>query len=149
MNIVSTSKFRSGVVAAVLVVALFSPVCQAQDVGSLVEINVPFAFETASGQQFNPGVYVLRVENVHTVLIQGTSKTGFIVAGVADNGERAKRGKATFLRYGKHYVLGEITVAGNSRRLQLMSSKMANRLQIATGNAAPGRVELALLGTAR
>lgn len=147
MSIFSMNKFHAGFVAAVLAVATFSPACHAQDVGTLVEINVPFAFETASGQQFNPGVYVLRVESVHTLLIRGTSKTGFVVASMVDNGEPMKTGKATFLRYGNHYVLGGISVAGNSHRLQLISQKMATRWQIATGNAAPAQVELALLAT--
>lgn len=149
MSIVSRSKFRAGFVAAVFAVATLSPICHAQDVGTLVEINVPFAFETASGQQFNPGVYILRAENVHTLLIQGPSKAGFVATSVVDNGQPAKACKATFLKYGNQYVLGEISFEGNSRRLELISSKMANRLQIATGKAAPTQVELALLGTPR
>jgi hypothetical protein len=116
MNILSTSKFRAGLFAAVLAVAPLSPALHAQDVGMIGKMNVPFAFETTSGHHFNPGVYSIRMDSPHTMLIRGDSDSALTMAAIEDNGQPAKNGKATFRRYGSQYFLSEITVAGRSRR---------------------------------
>ena len=52
-------KVPAGLIAAVLAVASSAPAAQAQDVGFAAKMNVPFAFQTASGQHFAPGVYTI------------------------------------------------------------------------------------------
>ena len=73
MSTLSISKFRAGLFAAVLAVAPLSPALHGQDVGMFAKMNVPFAFETASGHHFAPGVYSVRMESLHTLLIRGDS----------------------------------------------------------------------------
>ena len=73
MSTLSISKFRAGLFAAVLAVAPLSPALHGQDVGMVAKVNVPFAFETASGHRFAPGVYSVRMEGLHTLLIRGDS----------------------------------------------------------------------------
>ena len=49
----------AGLIAAILAVATSAPAAQAQDAGFAAKVNVPFAFQTASGQHFAPGVYTI------------------------------------------------------------------------------------------
>jgi len=148
MNTLSISKFRSGLFAAVLAVAPWAPALQGQDVGMIANVNVPFAFETSSGHHFAPGLYSIKMENVHTLLIRGTSDVALTPATAEDNAQPAKTGKATFRRYGNQYFLTGITVQGASRSLHFDKSKSELRMQIAAGKTTPTNVEVALSGTA-
>ena len=149
MKALSISNFRTGLCAAVLALAPLSPALHSQDVGMLAKVNVPFGFETASGHQFNPGVYTVRMENEHTMLIKGATESGMTMTTVVDNAEPAASGKAIFHRYGNRYFLSEITVAGHSRRLEFQPSKTERQLQIANGKTAPTTVDVAVLDASR
>ena len=109
---------------------------------------MPFAFQTASGHHFNPGIYSIKMENVHTLLIRGDSDVALTSAIAEDNAQPAKTGRATFRRYGNEYFLTEITVQGESRSIDFDKSKEEKRVQIAAGDVAPANVEVALLRTA-
>jgi hypothetical protein len=145
MSTLSISKFRAGLFAAVLAVAPLSPALHGQDVGMFAKMNVPFAFETASGHHFAPGVYSVRMESLHTLLVKGDSDSALTMTTLEDNGQVAKTGKATFHRYGNQYFLSEITVAGKSRQIHFAKSKAENRAQIAAEKTPATNVELALL----
>ena len=148
MSTLLISKFRAGLFAAVLAVAPLSSALHGQDVGMFARMNVPFAFETASGQHFAPGVYSVRMESLHTLLIRGDSASGLTMTTLEDNGQTAKTGKATFHKYGNQYFLSEITVAGKSRRIYFAKSK-AESQEIAAEKTPSTNVELALLDTTR
>jgi hypothetical protein len=147
MSTLSISKFRAGLFAAVLAVAPLTPALHGQDVGMFAKMNVPFAFETASGHHFAPGVYSVRMENLHTLLIRGDSDSALTMTTLEDNGQVAKTGEATFHRYGNQYFLSEITVAGRSRQIHFAKSKAENRAQIAAEKTPATNVELALMET--
>jgi hypothetical protein len=147
MSTLSISKFRAGLFAAVLAVAPLSPALHGQDVGMFAKMNVPFAFETASGHHFAPGVYSVRMESLHTLLVKGDSDSALTMTTLEDNGQVAKTGEATFHRYGNQYFLSEITVAGKSRQIHFAKSKAENRAQIAAEKTPATNVELALLET--
>jgi len=147
MSTLSISKFRAGLFAAVLAVAPLSPALHGQDVGMFAKMNVPFAFETASGHHFAPGVYSVRMESLHTLLIRGDSDSALTMSTLEDNGQVAKTGEATFHKYGNQYFLSEITVAGKSRQIHFAKSKAENRAQIAAEKTPATNVELALLET--
>ncbi len=147
MKTLSISKFRAGLFAAVLAVAPLSPALHGQDVGMVAKINVPFAFETASGHHFAPGVYSVRMDSLHTLLIRGDSDSALTMTSVEDNGQTAKTGKATFRKYGNQYFLSEITVAGRSRQIHFAKSRAENRAQIAAEKNPATYVDLALLET--
>jgi hypothetical protein len=149
MSTLSISKFRAGFFAAVLAVAPLSPALHGQDVGMVATINVPFAFETASGHHFAPGVYSVRMEGPAILLIKGRSDSGLTMTKVEDNRRVAKTGYATFRKYGNQYFLNEITVAGRSRELHFAKSKAEGLAQIAAEKTPPTNVELALLETTR
>jgi hypothetical protein len=147
MKTLSISKFRAGLFAAVLAVAPLSPALHGQDLGMVAKVNVPFAFETASGHHFAPGVYSVKMESGHTLLIRGDSDSALTMTTVEDNGQAAATGKATFRKYGNQYFLAEITVAGRSRSLHFAESKTEKRAEIAAEKNPPANVELALLET--
>ncbi len=149
MSTLLISKFRAGLFAAVLAVAPLSPALHGQDVGIFAKMNVPFAFETASGHHCAPGVYSVRMESLHTLLIRSDSDSALTMTTLEDNGQMAKTGKATFRKYGNQYFLSEITVAGRSRQIHFAKSKAENRAQIAAEKIPPTNVELALLETTR
>jgi hypothetical protein len=139
----TTSKFRASLFAGVLAVAASSPMTHAQDVGMLGQVNVPFAFETAS-QHFTAGVYKIRMENEHILLVQGKSGSGLVMTTTDNDPEPAATSKATFRKYGDQYFLGDISIAGRSRHLHFVASKTEGQLRIGH-KTAPSGVELAIL----
>jgi hypothetical protein len=145
----SILKFRASLFAAFLAVAAMAPASYAQDAGVIAKVNVPFAFETASGQHFNAGVYTVRMETTGMTLIRGLSKSGFAPTMVEDDAQPAKSGKAKFRKYGNEYFLTEISMRGSSRRLTFRPSKAERHLQIAQNNPVPSSVEVALLESTR
>ena len=149
MSTLSTLKFRVSIFAAVLAFVSLSPASHAQDVGMIGQVNVPFAFETGSGHHFDAGVYTIRMENQHTLLIKGQSDSGLTVSSVEDNAQPATKSKATFRKYGDRYFLGEISIAGKSRQLHFQPSKAESQLQIAGNATAATDVEVAMLHNTR
>ncbi len=148
MSTFSMSKIPATVIAAVLALASLAPALHAQDSGFIVKVNVPFAFEIATGQYFTPGVYTIHMDSAQSMIVQGTSKSGLAITQLANDGKPAKKGKAVFTRYGEKYFLREVWVTGNSSHLLCNESKAERRLQVAA-NQGPTNVQLALLETAR
>jgi hypothetical protein len=139
----TTSKFRTSLLAGVLAVIASSPMTQAQDVGMVGQVNVPFAFEIAS-QHFTAGVYKIRMENDHILRVQGKSGSGLVMTAMDNEREPAAASKATFRKYGDQYFLGDISIAGRSRHLHFAASKTEGQLRIGK-KTAPTGVELAVL----
>ena len=63
-------KVPAGLIAAVLAVASSAPAVQAQDAGFAAKMNVPFAFQTASGQHFAPGIYTISMNGPQAIVIR-------------------------------------------------------------------------------
>ncbi len=145
MRTLTMLKVPAGLIAAVLAVVSLAPAAQAQDIpGFAARMNVPFAFETSTGQHFNPGVYTIRMNGQETLLIRGTTSAGLMMIQMASDGLPAARGKAVFTHYGDSYFLRAVWVAGNNSHLICGRSKGERELQVATGKN-PSAVELALL----
>ena len=146
MSTLSMLKFRASIFAAVVTLAPLSPASHAQDAGMAARVNIPFGFQTDS-QHFAPGVYTLEMENDHTLLIRGASQSWMALTSVEDNAKPAKRGTAVFHKYGDHYFLSEVTVAGTSRYLHLTPSRTESQLR--RGQKKTAGVELSLLQAPR
>jgi hypothetical protein len=144
MSTLSMLKFRASIFAAVVAFAPFSPASHAQNAGMAARVNIPFGFQTDS-QHFAPGVYALEMENDHTLLIRGASQSWMAMTSIEDNAQPAKRGTAVFHKYGDHYFLSEITVAGTSRYLHLTPSRTESQLRRGQKKTAPDGVQLSLL----
>jgi hypothetical protein len=148
MSTPSMLKFRASIFAAVLTLVPMSPALHAQDGDMAAQVNVPFAFNTAS-QHYAPGLYRLRMENEDTLLIEGASSSHLALVRTEDEAQRVKTGKAVFHKYGNQYFLSEIAVSGTSRHLHFAPSKREKEAQIAQNKKAPEGVELSLLQNAR
>jgi hypothetical protein len=146
MSTLSMLKFRASIFAAVVAFAPLSPASQAQDSGMLARVNIPFGFQTDS-QHFAPGVYTLEMANDHTLMIHGASQSWMALTSVEDKAQPAKRGTAVFHKYGDHYFLSEITVAGTSRYLHLTPSRTESQMR--RGQKKAAGVELSLLQAPR
>jgi hypothetical protein len=143
------TKVSAGLIAAVLAVATVAPVAQAQNQLFAARVNVPFAFETSSGQHFLPGVYTIRINGSQTMVIRSTTSSGLaMIQSEAYEGRPAPQGKAVFTHYGDRYYLRSVSVAGSSTRLLFGRSKEERETQIANGKN-PSTVELALLQAGR
>ena len=149
MRTLTMLKVPVGLIAAVLAVASLVPATQAQNLstGFAAKINVPFAFETAMGQHFAPGIYTITMNGQKNMLIRGAKTSGLVLTHLADDSLTSTEGKALFTHYGDKYFLRGVWVAGN-RNLLCGRSKAEHRLQVADAKT-PTTVELALLQTGR
>ena len=102
-------KVPAGLIAAVLAVASAAPAAQAQGSGFAAKMNVPFAFQTASGQHFAPGVYTIRMNDELSVLIRSNTSSGLVLTQLANDGLPATQGKAVFTHYGDQYFLRTVS----------------------------------------
>ena len=147
MSTLSLLRFRAGMIAAALAITPFSPAGRAQDAGMLVQVNVPFAFDTDS-QHFDAGVYTIRTENEHILRFQGKSQSELVMTWVEDNAQPSTTGKAMFQKYGDRYFLSEISIAGKSRHLYFWPSRAEQELQVGNKTEAMN-VELSLMEGSR
>lgn len=141
-------KVPAGLIAAVFAVASSAPAVQAQDVGFAAKMNVPFAFQTASGQHFAPGVYTIRMISEATMLIRGNTSSGLATTEVGNDGLPATQGKAVFTHYGDQYFLRTVSVAGETSHLIFGRSKAERESQVAAGKPSTA-AEVALLKAGR
>ncbi len=141
-------KVHAGLIAAVLAVASSAPAAQAQGSGFAAKMNVPFAFQTASGEHFAPGVYTIRMNDELSMLIRSNTSSGLVLTQQASDGLPATQGKAVFTHYGDQYFLRTVWVAGETSHLICDRSKAERQSQIAAGKASTA-VEVALLKVGR
>jgi hypothetical protein len=141
-------KVPAGLIAAVLAVAFSAPAAKAQYGAFAARMNVPFAFQTATGQHFAPGIYTIRMNSQQTMLIRSNTASGLAMTQLADDGLPATKGRAVFTHYGDHYFLRAVWVAGDSSHLVCGKLKAERESQIAAGKASTA-VEVALLQTGR
>jgi hypothetical protein len=141
-------KVPAGLIAAVLAVASSAPAAQAQDPGFAAKMNVPFAFRTASGQHFAPGVYTISMNGPQSMLIRSNTTSGVALTQLANDEQLTTQGKAVFTHYGDQYFLRTVWVAGNTSHLICGKSKAEGESQIAAGKVNTS-VEVALLKAGR
>jgi hypothetical protein len=141
-------KVPAGLIAAVLTVASLAPVAQAQNSGFAARMKVPFAFQTSSGQTFAHGVYTIRMNGEHTMVIRGTTTSGVAMTQMANDGLPVTKGKAVFTHYGDRYFLRAVWVAGDASHLLCSSSKAERQSQIAAVKTS-SPVQVALLQEGR
>jgi hypothetical protein len=143
-------KVPAGLIAAVLAVASSAPAAQAQDATFAAKMNVPFAFQTTSGQHFAPGIYTIRMNGEQSMLIQSNTTAGLTITQLANDGLPSTQGKAVFTHYGDRYFLRTVWVSGETSHLICGKSKAERESQIATGQTkANTSVEVALLQAGR
>ena len=141
-------KVPAGLIAGVLAVASSAPAAQAQNPGFAAKMNVPFAFQTASGQHFAPGVYTISMNGPQSMVIRNNTTSGLVLAQLANDQQPPAQGKAVFSHYGDQYYLRTVSVAGNSSHLICGKSKAERESQVAAGKTST-TVEVAVLKAGR
>ena len=121
----------AGLIATVFAVASSTPVAQAQNPAFAARMNVPFAFQIASGKHFAPGVYTIRMAGPETMLIWSGTASGLAITQLADDELPAARGKAVFTHSGDQYFLHSVWLAGNTSHLIFSTSKSERVSEIA------------------
>jgi hypothetical protein len=145
----SFNKIIARLAVAAIAIASVTPLTQAQSMSYAAQVNVPFAFQTESGQRFQPGVYTISINGMHTILIRSAVSSGLaMIQEEANVGRPVDQGKAVFTHYGDRYYLRSVSVSGSSTRLLFGRSKGEREAQIAAGKS-PSSVELALLQAGR
>ena len=79
MSTLQLSKVRAILLTVILAGSPLLPALHAQDLEDVVEVNVPFAFESGS-QHFAPGLYTLSSNDQKVLAIRGQSKSGFVLS---------------------------------------------------------------------
>jgi hypothetical protein len=147
MNTLSIWKLRAILFAVILTVAPLSATLHAEDLDDAVVINVPFAFQNRS-QHFEPGHYTIRMVFQNVMIIQGFTRSGFVMAWMDEDNQPSKTSKAVFPKYGNQYFLHEIWVEGETTHKYCLPSKAEQR-EMAANRAAPTDVVVAALETPR
>jgi hypothetical protein len=137
-------------IAGVLAFVTLAPITHAQNLPFAGTVKVPFAFDTATGQHFGPGVYEMRGTGQSGLLIRSATASGIVlVMESGDSGRIISQGKAVFTHYGDKYYLHSVSVSNSSMKLQFGTSKSEKRAQFASNQPKGSAVELALLETNR
>jgi hypothetical protein len=144
MSTMSTWKLRAILFTVILAVAPLSAASHAQDLDEAVVVNVPFAFQNGS-QHFTAGLYTIRIEDQHVMIIQGKSSSGFAISWLHEEDSLpSKTTRVVFQRYGDQYVLHEVWVTGETSYTYFLPSK-AEKRELAANRDAPTGVVVAAL----
>jgi hypothetical protein len=147
MNAQSTSKLRTYLLACTLGAVAMVSASHGFAQGNEMRVNVPFAFHNGS-QHLPAGVYRVKIESTHLILLQGASKSGFVNTN-PEIGRPATKGKLVFQRYGDQYFLREVWSAQNATGQKCVKSKLEREVEIAQSKAAQPGTELALYQQSR
>jgi hypothetical protein len=148
MNTLSQWTRRTIAVVA-LAAACLSPSLHAQNSGDSARVKIPFAFDYGT-RHFSPGIYTLDMLNPNVMMVRGTSANAISANAISMVQEEITShppatSKVVFLKYGDHYVLAEVWVAGNESYLHALRSKTQKRSDIGANRAIASRVEVAML----
>jgi hypothetical protein len=107
-----------------------------------MQVNVPFAFHNGS-QRLPAGVYRVKMQSAHVILLRGDSKSGFVVTN-SEIGKPSEKGKLIFQRYGDQYFLREVWAANSETGQKCPKSKLEREVEIAQSKTAQPGAELAI-----
>jgi hypothetical protein len=143
MSTLQLSKVCPILLAVVLAGAPFLPALQAQDLEEVVEVNVPFAFESGS-QHFAPGLYTISRNDQNVIAIRGKSTSGFVLSWFNEDGQPSNTTKVVFRKYSDQLFLQETWVSGDTNHTYFLPSKVEKREMAANRTAATSVVVAAL-----
>jgi hypothetical protein len=134
----------------VSLLAVVAPLAHSQELTTVATVNVPFAFQLSSGQNFQPGDYTVFTTGLGTMLIRSDIASGQAMIQVeASDGEPVARGTAIFMHYGDKYYLHSMSLPGTSTRLIFGRSREERHSQQIAAVRTPSYVALALLSSVR
>jgi hypothetical protein len=143
MSTLQLAKVSAILLTVVLAGAPLSPALRAQDLEGLVEVNVPFAFESGS-QHFAPGLYTISRNDQNVIAVRGESKSGFVLSWFDEDGKPSNTTKVVFRKYGDQFFLQEVWVSGDTSHTYFPPSKEERREMAANRTASTTMVVAAL-----
>jgi hypothetical protein len=122
-----TSLVASGLVSCALAIGAATP-SFAQST-SLVKADIPFAFQ-ANGKLMPAGTYIIGQENGSIMRLSGTDNhVQALAMALRDNGVKpATVSKITFNKYGDHYFLHNVWVAGSTTSYRCTTTKQEKNI---------------------
>ena len=138
---------------ATVLLACFSlpPSLTAQGLRNSISVVVPFGFENGS-QHLAPGRYSLQLITDNILLVRGkTDGTNFMIQ-PDQSSNPADTGKLIFYKYGDHYFLREVWVAGSSTHVLCRKSaaeRQQEQLRVAQNRTTAAPQQVAVLEPAR
>jgi len=110
-----------------------------------VKVTVPFAFEEGSKER-PAGTYIIEMPSEHLMMIRDASyKSGrFDVTEPEIRSTAPQVSKVVFHRYGSHYFLHEVWLAGDTTGHACLKTRAEKQLQVAENPATPTGTEVAL-----
>ena len=142
MNATSTSKLRTYLLACTLGVVAATSASFGFAQGTEMRVNVPFAFHNGS-QRLPAGVYRVKIESEHLIMLRGDSVSGFVTAN-PESGKSSDKGKLVFQRYGSQYFLREVWPANTATGQKCVKSKLEREAQIAQSKVDQSGTQLAI-----
>lgn len=142
MNATSTSKIRMYLLACTLGAVAVTSASHGFAQDTEMRVNVPFAFHNGS-QQMPAGVYTVKMQTEHVILLRGYSASGFVTTN-PEIGKPSEKGKLVFERYGDQYFLREVWPANSNTGQKCTKSKLEREVEIAQSKAAQPGAELAI-----
>ena len=143
MSTLQLSRISAILLTVILAGAPLSPALRAQDPEDVVEVNVPFAFESGS-QHFAPGLYTISRNDQNVIAIRGESKSGFVLSWFNEDGKPSKTTKIVFSKYGDQLFLQELWVSGDTSHTYFLPSKEEKR-EMSANRTAPTTMVVAAL----
>jgi hypothetical protein len=142
MNATSTSKLRTYLLACTLGAVAVASASQGFAQDTEMQVNVPFAFHNGS-QRLPAGVYRVKMQSEHVILLRGDSKSGFVMTN-SEIGKPSEKGKLIFQRYGDQYFLREVWAANSETGQKCPKSKLEREVEIAQSKTTQPGAELAI-----
>lgn len=134
---------NTAVTCALALGSLASTVAHAQT--QSVKVDVPFAFQSGS-KTLPAGTYTIKLESDHIMLLHGTAR-GAINNEIINPEERTTPyavGRVVFHKYGDHYYIREVWLAGDKTGHECAATKSEKELQMAKNTEAPSGTEVAI-----
>ena len=137
MSTVSSSKFRSALLACALAATAVASTSHAFAQSQAMQVNVPFAFH--NGSQLMPaGIYRVEIQSSHVILLRGQSRSGFVMTNPETTRTITGSGKVIFNRYGSQYYVSEFWPQGSEtgqRSVKSQQEKEAEQEELAENHA--------------
>ena len=141
-----TSILSSGLVASALAIGSLASTqsVSAQTSRPLADVNIPFAFQTATAT-LPAGAYRVILESNDLIYLRGPGSAGALVmTHAAIKSHAASRGTVVFVRYGDKYYLRELWTAGDPVGVEFPKGRAEKESMQAKNVQAPSSIELAL-----
>ena len=141
-----TSILRSSFLTCGLAFGAFASAASAsaQTGTTMVQVNIPFAFQAGS-QQLPAGKYQISRETAHIIELRSTGKAAiFVMTNSAVKLHPADHGSVVFGHYGNKYFLRQIWTAGNSDGVECPKSRAEKEALLAMTKQDGTPTELAL-----